>query len=241
MRGWLPYWDLLAAALHVQGKGRSELAAAREARRRFPDRVAGYLPEARALAGQRKSNELEALWQVIRDHTHETDGQTGDLALEVGDELQAHGDSAASLSWYRRAYQEFASMDSTRGGETQRWGRAQAASRLGRWDEALHLGQALLSGDSTVFQYRGFTGVAAARLGRRAMAEALLLQLADDSRPYTLGHAQFEAARVAAALGQLGRANDLLVSAYTRGYPYDIDFHRDPFLKAIPGHRRFPG
>jgi hypothetical protein len=233
----VPYWDVLTMSLHAQGKNGAELVAAREARRRFADRVAGYQLEARALAGQRKLGELEALWHVMRDRTRAAGTPVGDYALETGDELQAHGDSTAALSWYRRAEQEYAYAEGAGDGAAARWGRARVAARLERWQEALTLGQGLVSADSTSLQYRGFTGAAAARLGRRDLAETILRQLTEEHRPYTLGHAQFEAARVAAALGRLDQASSLLVSAYARGYPYDIEFHRDPSLKAIPGRR----
>lgn len=240
MRGWLPYWDLLTAALHAQDKSRLELAAAHDARMRFPDRVGGYVPEARALASQKRSTDVEALWQVMREKTHATDIETADLALDIGDELKSHGDSAVSFFWFRRAYAQYSSSDSAQRTEVSRWGRARAAARMGQWAEALELGEALLADSPAVLQYRGFAGVAAARLGKRARAAELMHNLAENRQPYTLGHPQYEAARVAAALGLLEQGNALLVSAYSRGYPYDIDFHRDPVLRVLSGHRVYP-
>jgi serine/threonine-protein kinase len=240
MRGWLPYWDQIASALHVEGKHRQELTAAREARRRFPDRIDAYLPEARALGAERKSAELEKLWLSATANTKAEPAQLGTLAYEAGSELLAHGDSGRAQVWLKRAYQEFTLADTAPGATEARWGRMQAAARLGRLNEAFELGQALIRDDPARNDFTlGLLGIVAARLGNRTRAKAVLEQLAADRRPYTFAEPQFQAGRIAAELGDYDRADELLAFASASGYPYDMEFHRDQSLARLRGRPIF--
>jgi TolB-like protein/predicted Ser/Thr protein kinase len=233
MRGWLPYWDVLTSALHVQGKHRDELHAAREARRRFPGRLDALRLEARALAAERQVGSLERIWAEAAP----TDSAAvGTLAYEVGDELAAHGDSGAAGPWYQRAHQVFTRAAAAGGGAEARWGAARAAARLGRWKEVTALCQALASGDEKGRdQYLGLLGIAAARMGDRRLASELEERLASDHRPFTFGEPQFQAGRIAGELGDRGRAGALLAAALDQAYPYDMDFHRDRSLGPLRG------
>jgi tetratricopeptide (TPR) repeat protein len=235
MRGWLPYWDLLTSALHAQGKFRQELSAAREARRRFPDRLAAYVPEARALAARHDVTALDELWSAA--------GRTGSapvglaaLANEVGEELWAHGDSSGSRRWFVRAYRTVAPGFGTPVGIEARRERARAAARLGRLREAREIGEALAAEDPTRRDADlGSVGVLSAELGDRPRAQAILDRLAADDRPFTFGEPQFQAGRIAAVLGDNLRATRLLESAHRKGYPYDLNYHRDPALARVRG------
>jgi TolB-like protein/predicted Ser/Thr protein kinase len=233
MRGWLPYWDILTSALHVEGKHRDELRAAREARERFPGRLDAVRLEARALAAERQVGRLERLWaQVARTDS----AAVGTLAYEVGEELAAHADSGAAGPWFERAHRVFTRAAAAGGGAEARWGAARAAAGLGRWQEVAALCQALASGDEKGRdQYRGLLGIAAARMGNRSLASELEEQLAGDHRPFTFGEPQFQAGRIAGELGDRRRAGALLLAALGQGYPYDMDFHRDRSLVPLRG------
>jgi hypothetical protein len=236
MRGWLPYWDQLASALHVEGKHRQELKAAREARRRFPDRIDGYLPEARALSAEGKTMELERLWQLANENTKTASVQIGALAYEIGSELLAHGNSSQARGWLKRAYEIFEVADSGSGGTEVRWSLMQTATKLGRLNEAFELGQALARDDPARKDfYLGLLGVVAARLGNRTRAQAIIEQLAADQRPYTFAEPQFQAGRIAAELKDFNRAEELFSVALNRGYPYDLEFHRDESIDHLRG------
>ena len=54
-----------------------------------------------------------------------------------------------------------------------------------------------------------------------------------DSSAFTFGRPQLQAARIAAALGDVARAEKLLGMAYRKGYPYDVQMHRDPILRSL--------
>jgi tetratricopeptide (TPR) repeat protein len=159
----------------------------------------------------------------------------GGLALEIGSELWAHGDSTTASVWFTRAFASFATpRDSSQAQET-RWGEARAAARLGRLREALALATALASHDSSRLDYSGLAGVLYAELGDRGHASGILERLAQGNEPFTWGGPQFEAARIAAVLGDVDRATNLLARAYDKGYPYGFEFHRDPYLARVRG------
>jgi TolB-like protein len=234
MRGWFEYWELLTSALHAQGKHRPELAFALEARRRFPARIEAYVAEARALGAERRSSQLEALWREAGTQSRFTPSDRSWLALETGSELWAHGDSSGARAWFERTLAFDRSGVTTEG----RWNMAQAAARLGRREQAENLGASVVAEDSTRrVAYQGLLGVVVEGAGQLDRARSLVDQLAGDERPYDFGVPQFEAGRVAAAAGDVEGATRLLGRALDRGYPYNLQLHRDP---ALIGLRRLP-
>jgi serine/threonine-protein kinase len=234
MRGWAPYWVLLASALHAQRKYRQELMAGSEELRRFPGRVDAYLAEARALAAERNTRELEPLWEAVTALPNAAPVEVGLLALEVGDELRTHGDSGRSVRWFDRAYRTALPGAGGLAPVEVRWLKARAAARLGRLREALELGRSLPGDDpGQRDDYLGFVGLLSAQLGEQASARAVADQLANDQGPFTFGEPQVQAARIAAVLGDTGQVTRLLTSAYRKGYPYDLDFHRDRALASV--------
>lgn len=234
MRGWFDYWELLTIALHAQGKHERELAFALEGRRRFTERIDAYAAEARALAAEHRSTQLEQLWEDAGNEPGFTASDRTSLALVAGSELWAHGDSGRARVWFERTL----ASDGAAATTDARWNMAQAAARLGRVGQAFELGRRVAGEDSTrTVAYLGMQGVLAAQSGNLVRARMLVEQLAGDERPYGLGVPQFEAGRVAAALGDVAGATRLLERALDRGYWFNLDLHRDPALAAL---RRTP-
>jgi hypothetical protein len=93
----------------------------------------------------------------------------------------------------------------------------------------------MVTADATRLEYVGLLGEILARLGSTTSARSIQQQLADDRRLYTYGRPQFLSARIAAILGDRDRAVQLLELAKQRGYPYDLEFHRDPALAPLRG------
>jgi tetratricopeptide (TPR) repeat protein len=232
MRGWMGYWDVLTASLHAQGRYEEELRAARAAQRRFVDRPSAYIAQMRALGAMGRLRDIERLWTSATASLGATPVEAGRLALEAGSELAAHSDSAAARSWFGRAYDSFATGDTGVTATEARWGRARAAARLGQLQEALRLASELARQTDQV-EYLGLAGVMAARLGLREQAEGLARRLETDTTAFTFGRPQFQAARIAAALGDVARAERLLTAAYGKGYPWEWEIHRDPVLRPL--------
>jgi hypothetical protein len=235
MRGWLPFWDVLASALHVQGEHDEELEAGREARRRFPHRLDGYRPEARALAAQGETSDLEQLWSEALREASPGGAEAAALAVEIATELWAHGDSLDAQTWYNRAYAATAEARDVRAAAADRWVRARAAMGLRRTPEAIVLLRSLAAAPRPEPAHLGALGVTLASAGEAAAAESLLVRLERDTSAYTFGRPQLQAARVAVLLGQGDRAVELLGSSYRRGLPYDLEFHRDEALHRLRG------
>jgi TolB-like protein len=235
MRGWLPYWTVLSMVLHVQGKHSQELEVATQARKRFPGAIAPYIAQARGLAATGRGRDLDQLWEEALRVAEPPPREAGSLALEAGMELVAHGTAGQARRWFARALEAFTPVEGASDTTSMEWGRARALAGLGRWPDADTLSERLTMQDSTREAYWGMRGLAALHTGDRAGAYAILRRLASDHRPYLYGNAQFLAARIAAAAGDTLRASRLLTSAFTQGYPYDIDFHRDDALGGLAG------
>ena len=235
MRGWLPYWTVLSMVLHVQRKYREELEVGEQTRARFPGTVTAYVPEARALVALGRWSELDRLWDEAIRRTSPRAREVGGLALESAMELAAHGRPDEARVWFARAVEAFTPAEGAPDSPALLWGRARALAGLERWRAAGDIARRLAAQDSAREDYQGLRGVAAAHAGDRALADSARHRLATDQRRYLYGNAQFHAARIAARLGDHAGAARLLAAAYAQGYPYDIDFHRDPELRPLAG------
>jgi hypothetical protein len=195
------------------------------------------MPEARAYAAEHDAAGLERLWKSVAAVRDATVAEIGTLALQVGDELRAHGDSDmdAPRRWFDRAYKAVSPDEAARNAAA-RWVKARAAARLGRLSEALALGESLVTDEPAQRDYYlGFIGIVSAQLGDTAGAQELSRRLAGDQRPFTFGEPQVQAARIAADLGDSAQAVRLLEAAFRKGYPYDLEFHRDQALASVRG------
>ena len=236
MRGWLPYWEVLTDALHMQGKYDSEATASHSARLSYSDDPTSYALELRALAALHRPGDISALLAETERATAFTSLQLGDLALEAAIELRAHGDSVSALHFLTQADQWFGRTSGNSLTEAQ-WGRMQVAAHRGSWFEAVTLGNALVKKDPSSVSYRGLLGVALANNGDQEGAVSTLTRLASDTQPYSFGIPQYEAARIAATLGRKEEAIRLISAAYSKGFPLTTEPHRDIALGEL---RRLP-
>jgi len=235
MRGWLPYWEVLTDALHIQGKHESEVTAAHTARLRFSEDPASYMLEVRALAALRRTRDITALLTETEQISAFTPLQLGNLALEAASELRAHGDSLSAVLFITQADQWFG-RDSGQHPLEAKWGRMQIAAYRGQWTEAAALGRVLVKADPSSIPYRGMLGVVLAKSGDHVAAQGILASLAVDRTPFRFGIPQYEAARVAAALGEREEAVRWIVVAHSKGYPMYMDPHRDMVLGELRQH-----
>ena len=104
---------------------------------------------------------------------------------------------------------------------------------LGRYQRASTQVDSLRSADPAQVEYSGLLGIAAAKAANQTLARAILRQLGDSIRAYDFGRAQYQAARVAAALGLVTESTLLLQSAYEHAFPFTLEFHRDRALEPV--------
>jgi DNA-binding SARP family transcriptional activator/predicted Zn-dependent protease len=240
-RGWIWYWDVLTSAHHMLGEHREELHAAREARKRYPDRLQAVVWEARALAALGRVAEMEgALIESLQPFS----GPASGTALrQVAEELRAHGHSAAAERMLERTvatYERLPAEDLASAGV--RFGFAEALYRSGRYGEAREIFETLAAEDPARLDYLGYLGVIAAREGHPHEAERITAQLASLDRLYLFGLNTFWRARIAALLGHDQDAVRLLQAAFAEGRPYSTAWHSEPDferLRSDPAFRRF--
>jgi tetratricopeptide (TPR) repeat protein len=225
MKGWDGYWMLPAAADHMLGDHRAELAIAREGRDRFPNGWRTMAAEVRALAAIGRSVDVSARLDETLPWVPSDTMNTGRLMLIAADELRAHGHPDQTL--YARAVRWFQT-------QSDKSGLAEAYDAAGQPAAAESIWVSI--GDIDAL---GGLGVAAARKGDRAAAERYSAQLAAIQRPYLFGRNTYQRARIAAQLGERPAAVELLRAAFTQGKPYDLTLHADRALEPLRGYEAF--
>jgi predicted Zn-dependent protease len=221
---WLPYWDVLAAAYHLLAHYEDELRAAQEAARRFPGRP---LP-----AGLGRVDEVERLRGQQLDHP--------ETALVLGEELRAHGHTAASRAAFERVLAWYGEQPLHRvSGARHRHLYGDALIELGRWSEASDVFAALAARDPMSPAWLGHVGMIAALRGDREEAGRIAARLAGLRHPYLPGEHTRYRARIAALLGDGDQAVRLLKDSFAEGAPHGIGLHRDRAFAGLRGHRPF--
>jgi tetratricopeptide (TPR) repeat protein len=108
-----------------------------------------------------------------------------------------------------------------------------------QWEEARDVFLRLVAEAPDNVAYRGYLGVAHARLGNADEATRISDELAPNDRPYLWGVNTASRAAIAAVLGDSTQAVDLLRRAFTEGVAYGPWLHRDIDLGLLRGFRPF--
>jgi serine/threonine-protein kinase len=222
VREWQEYWSLLAYTLHVAGDYERELVVARQARATNPDSRRFLWLECQALAGLGRVDELRQVLGGI-DTVSERDPNGGEprpdgILRNIGLELRAHGYPEPGRVMLERAdawYEARAAVEPPTVGQVHQ--HMLILSELGRWREADAAARVVLDSFPNDVMPAAIRGVAAVSLGDSAAAQAqlVLLTSAGDERDASLR--RYEAAKVAAALGERERAIGLLGAAFAGG------------------------
>lgn len=251
-KGVWAYRGVMAETQHVLGDHLRELELARLQREKQPQFLSTALYETRARAALGQVAELRAILD-------ESDGlgaqsglapliprlrglSTGSLMLEAAAELRAHGHGMASAellrsaeAWYR------ARLKSDPNSEVIRRGLGETLYLAERWDDAGDVMRELARENPDDVDYRGYTGVLAARQGRRDDASASSDILRNANGSYQFGRATIWRARIAAQLADSNAAISLLRQSLTEGHPFGLWLHRDidfEPLRDTPAFRR---
>lgn len=231
---WLSYHSVRTRALHLLGDHARELAAAREAQGRFPDRVEPVLWEARALVGLGRTAEARRTLEEGMT-LPSPQGSPGLLRVEGGLALQRHGYKKAGDEMIRRG---LAWYESDQSRHDRRYAIARARLRLGSCDAARTLFQELADEQPTNLDYTGYLGLALAVTGQIDQARRIDARLAAWSEPYVRGRHLYWRAVVAANLGEPERAMTLLREAIAQGVSY-ASLHENETLRPLWDHRPF--
>lgn len=214
LKGWAQYWTQLAHAHHLLGDFRAEAEAAREMRRRHPERRVALVLEARALAAAGKTERLDELLAEGRSLPPDTYWSLGGAMVVAAEELRAHGFRGweGYLSRARQWLQEQLALDPDYG--AHRYWLASTDYDSRRWTEARVRFAALAEDNPSSTTYRGMAALAAAHAGDGETAREELA----DPFPYAPGEHAGYRARLAAIHGDANRTVALLNEAFQRGY-----------------------
>jgi tetratricopeptide (TPR) repeat protein len=233
---WWPL-DTRAEALHVLGDYEAQLAVARHGRERFPDILSFAEHQVAALAALGRLDELES----VVDGCLTVPAQRGSAVRVMkvaAQELRVHGHHGAGLAMAVRC------VDWCRGHVDQLGRRAErelagALYLAERWDEARGMYAQLAAGNPGDPWSLGILGATAARLGEDAEARRLsrALDEIEGVRPDWVP--TFQRACIAAQLGDMDRAVDLLRQAFAEGMSFNLRLHRILDLEPLRGDARF--
>lgn len=250
------YWRELTAAQHMLGEYSAELATARRAARMNPRRLSTLYHLARGHAGAGRATEaLRALEGVeslqpdpalvsgeIAAHMRpQLVGSAGWVLYQIATELLAHGNANAAGKVAERAVRWFENrpLEEARTVE-HRITHALALELKGRYQQAEAVVAALVAEDTTCVRYRGMLGVLAAHRGHHTAAQQADQWLAAAPARRPPGEATLYRAQMAAVLGDVPRALDLIDALPHRVHPADFALlHSDPALNRLLGEPRF--
>ena len=241
------YWTLLAYELHATGDFARELKVAKQARATRPESRRFLWLECQALAGLRRVEEVRALMRTIDALPPETDrALTGDFKLDgllrnVGLELRAHGFPDAGRALFERADAWYAARTVVAPPTAaQVHQHMLLLAELGRWTEAVAAARVVLDSFPNDVMPTAMIGIAAASLGDTVVArrQLAILTEADTGRGAPLQ--LYEAAKIAAALGEHARADRMVTAAFASGRRHTFWDHLainfEP-LRDRPGYR----
>jgi serine/threonine-protein kinase len=217
------YWVTLADVHHYLG----DYAAARDAAARLrelrPDGLGSVRYQLHAAAALGDSAAVEALLNAARTMPAQPSSYNffGDLALQTGQELEAHGYPAFGKEVARRALRWFESRSPNETTWRVRFRHALALHECGDQRRALEILGPLLTLDSSSVLFIGLHGRLAAALGDTTKAQRIDASLAAMGNHIGGGNT-LERAFVAANLGQRERAVALLEEALAQGVGFPI-------------------
>jgi DNA-binding SARP family transcriptional activator/TolB-like protein/tetratricopeptide (TPR) repeat protein len=247
VREWQEYWSLLAYTLHNAGDFDRELDVARQARLVRPESNRFLWLECQALAGLGRVDDvrrLVATFDTLRRQDEPSYG--GDFPPDgfyrnVGLELRAHGHADAGRAMIERAdawYAAHANVEAPSVANVHQ--HMLILAELSRWREAMDAARVVLDSFPNDPMPTAMLGIAAASLGDTVSARAQLALLTSSGTLPDNAVRLYEAAKIAATLGERDRAISLLTSAYAAGRRHTFWDHLavtfEP-LRASPGYR----
>jgi serine/threonine protein kinase/tetratricopeptide (TPR) repeat protein len=226
---WLPYWDCFAASYHLLGEHKKELEIARQARKRFPDSFSPLNHEVRAFAALGKIEEIKKLIEESQTFTKPgfTTGSPGGTMRIAGEELRAHGDEDAAMTFLNQAIQWYRSRPTEELDSLFRDGYGLTLYYARRWEEAKSVFEELAKEAPDNTWCQRYIGCIAARQGDREKALKVSEWLRNLKQPHLGGHYTYYRACIAAILGDKDQAVTLLKENFLQGFGYSTDFHKD--------------
>jgi serine/threonine protein kinase len=221
-KDWSPnYWGVLTEAHHMLGNYMRELKEAQRGRKQFPESLSMLADEVDADAALGRTKDLQKLFEEGKTLPPRRGYSPGNIMLEAGRELRAHGFKEDAVQVLNQALQWFDSRPAEeKASAGNRVSRARSLYALEKWAEAKALFEGLHSDGPDNINYMGYIGATAARMGDKVEALKISKELEEDKRPYLFGNPIYWRARIAALVGDKEGAVNLLRQATKQGYTY---------------------
>ena len=211
------YWGLrdLANALYMLGEYEEALDIIHFSRQHFPDQSSNLRYEAILQAAR---GQIQEVYRVIDESFQLSGSAPGRVMRDAARALRAHGHKEVAHEVLTRALEWYNSRITG----DHRYAIARVLYLDEQWAEARQVFEQLYREYPDNHDYRGYTGVVAARLGDREKANRILEELHSKDEPYLFGSHLYWCACIAAVLGEHQHAVDLLREAYGQGWGYGM-------------------
>ncbi|HEX6307519.1 MAG TPA: BTAD domain-containing putative transcriptional regulator [Longimicrobiales bacterium] len=250
LRGWIFYWVELATAHHMLRDHARELEVASRCRRLHPHEPLAALLEARAFAGLGRAADVARVIDQLLASPAGRKRAAGELMVDAGLELHAHGAATAGAALLDRAVEWHRSEDD--GDAASRRALGRALYFAGRLDEAREIFEDLTRTSGGRVQPvsehhaqlqahldEGFLAAIAAHRNDVAAIQRWCELLEALEGPFLYGAQWFWLAAVAAVRDDTDRAIRMVRRAFADGLPMEMFVHTDPHLARLRGDERF--
>ena len=228
MRGWYGYYSVLATSSHGLGDYEEELRIARKARAAFPGDMRALSIEADALIALGRIAEAEKVMAEIQTMPSSAlTGTAGSFMTTLAQELNAHGNAAASRKWMQTALKWYGALpaDSART-ENNRGDKAYLLYSMGDFRSAAAIYHSLSTQYPATAVYKAWNGYLAARLGDPKKAADIAQQLENGTIKMTPGNSAIWRGLIAIGMKDRDRGVALIRQSGARaGW-----MHRDPIV-----------
>lgn len=249
LEGWIFYWIELATAHHLVGDHRRELEVASRCRRLHPDDPAARLLEIRALAALGREADVVRTTEQALSHPWTREPLPGELMVEAGLELRAHGSGEAAAELLGRAVEWYRARSDGRADASSRRALGRALYHADRLQECRAVFEGLAERPvgrvpGIGFHHahlqahldEGYLAVIAVREGNDRDATRWCTYLQDLERPFLYGAQWYWLAAVASLRDDPDRAVRMLRRAFRDGLSMEMFLHADPHLLRLRGH-----
>jgi tetratricopeptide (TPR) repeat protein/TolB-like protein len=242
------YWGNLIIPYHLLGEHERELEAARASTSALPGNIESLSFEARALVGLGRLDEVNAVLTAMLRVPEDAPQQAGKAYWidQVGRDLRAHGHVKEAQGVFERGIRWYQTLPpNVRAEDGQRRLLAVLLYDLTRWREALPIIRDYSAKYPEDMSARSALGAVYARLGDREHVDTVDRWLASrKDRFHTYNRSPtYERARLAAIVGERGRAMALLRQAGDEGAWLDsgggFGPHSDPDFEWLRDYAPF--
>ncbi len=232
---WPDHWQLKASANHWLGQHEETVEAARVGKSRFPELLVMRRHEIQALIALGLLDEIDPLLDDVELMEPNGDYYTpARVFIDVCTSLARFGHFDESRVLAERAVEWYRARDP----EHYRKRTALALLLAGHADEALEIVRPLVEETPDSLERRGIYGMALAKTGDTAGAEAEVAWFEQLNRPYLFGKDTYWRAVLLAHLGRHDEAVLLLRQAYREGRKRGYMYY-DANLRPLWGHEQF--